>query len=92
MRSTRPVTYPGDVWSFTTEDYGVVEDFESYTDDEGNRIYDAWIDGSDRRQERLAGRLRSTAPFAETTIIHGGKQSMPLNYDNTAKLSFAKPC
>ena len=24
------------------------------------------------------------APFAEKTIIHGGKQSMPLVYDNTA--------
>ena len=24
-----------------------------------------------------------TAPFAEQTIVHGGKQSMPLAYDNT---------
>ena len=38
------VTYPGDVWSFTTMAYAVVEDFESYNDDD-NRIYDTWIDG-----------------------------------------------
>ena len=38
------VPYPGGVWSFTTEPYAVVEDFESY-DDFDNRIYDTWIDG-----------------------------------------------
>ena len=51
------VTYPGDVWSFTTTAYGIVDDFESYNDDDV-RIYDAWIDGSDRRQERFPGGLR----------------------------------
>jgi hypothetical protein len=39
-----PNTWTGDVWSFTTKEYLVVEDFESYNDDD-NRIYDAWIDG-----------------------------------------------
>ena len=38
------VTYPGDVWSFTTQEYAVVDDFESYNDTD-NRIYDSWIDG-----------------------------------------------
>ena len=38
------VTYPGDVWSFTTQEYAAVDDFESYNDDD-KRIYDAWIDG-----------------------------------------------
>jgi hypothetical protein len=36
--------YEGEVWSFTTQEYAVVDDFESYTDDD-NRIYEAWIDG-----------------------------------------------
>ena len=39
------VTYPGDVWSFTTTAFGVVDDFESYNDDD-NRIYDTWWDGT----------------------------------------------
>ena len=77
------VTYPGDVWSFTTTAFGVVDDFESYNDDD-NRIYDAWIDGlTDGKSGSQVG--YDAAPFAELKIIHGGKQSMPLKYDNTAK-------
>ena len=34
-----------DLWSFATQEYGVVDDFESYTDEEGSRIYEAWTDG-----------------------------------------------
>ena len=26
------VTYPGDVWSFTTQEFAAVDDFESYND------------------------------------------------------------
>ena len=37
-------TYPGSVWSFTTQEFAVVDDFESYNDG-NNRIYDTWIDG-----------------------------------------------
>ena len=33
------VTYPGDVWSFTTQEYQVVEDFESYTDKPGDEVF-----------------------------------------------------
>jgi len=76
------VTYPGDVWSFTTAVFGVVDDFESYNDDD-NRIYDTWIDGlTDGKSGSQVG--YDVAPFAEKTIIHGDKQSMPLKYDNTA--------
>jgi hypothetical protein len=77
------VTYPGDVWSFTTTAFGVVDDFESYNDD-SNRIYDSWIDGlTDGKSGSQVG--YDAAPFAEQKIIHGGKQAMPLKYDNTAK-------
>jgi hypothetical protein len=76
-------TYPGDVWSFTTTAFGVVDDFESYNDDD-NRIYDTWIDGlTDGKSGSQVG--YDAAPFAEKTIVHSGKQSMPLKYDNTAK-------
>ena len=50
-------TYPGDVWSFTTEEYAVVEDFESYNDDEQSDLRD--LDRRpDRPGQRLAGRVR----------------------------------
>jgi regulation of enolase protein 1 (concanavalin A-like superfamily) len=74
------VTYPGDVWTFTTQEYAPVDDFESYTDDEGSRIYESWVDGWTNGTGSVVGYLQS--PFAETTILHGGKQSMPFEYNN----------
>jgi hypothetical protein len=68
----------GPVWSFTT--CLPVDDFESYTDDEGSRIYETWIDGWTNNTGSTVG--YTTAPFAEQTIVHGGKQSMPLDYNN----------
>ncbi len=74
------ITYPGDVWSFTTQEFAAVDDFESYNDDK-NCIFDTWIDGyTDGKSGSVVGYMQ--APFAETTIVHGGKQSMPLEYNN----------
>jgi hypothetical protein len=75
------VTYPGAVWSFTTLEFAAVDDFEAYNDTD-NRVYDTWIDGlTDGKSGSTVGYM--TAPFAEQTIVHGGKQSMPLAYDNS---------
>ncbi len=71
----------GPVWSFTT--WTTVDDFEGYTDKEGSRIYETWLDGLTNSTGSLVGYM--TAPFAEQTIIHGGLQSMPLDYNNLAK-------
>jgi len=68
----------GPVWSFTTT--LSVDDFESYKDDEGSRIYETWIDGWTNGTGSTAGYAQ--APFAEQKIVHGGKQSMPLDYNN----------
>ncbi len=74
------VTYPGDVWSFTTQEFAAIDDFESYNDDK-NCIFDTWIDGyTDQKSGSIVGYMQ--APFAEQTIIHGGKQSMPMEYNN----------
>jgi len=70
----------GPVWSFTTT--LPVDDFESYTDDEGSRIYEAWIDGWTNSTGSTVG--YSKAPFAEQKIVHGGTQSMPLDYNDVA--------
>ncbi len=95
------VTYPGDVWSFTTEAFKVVDDFESYTDKAGAEVFSTWIDGfADNYKSSGSTVGLDTATggtFGETTIIHGGKQSMPLRYDNTkapvseAVRTFASP-
>jgi hypothetical protein len=86
-------TVKGLVWSFTTANFLVVDDFESYNDlneDEpgSNRIYLAWIDGfDDPTNGSLVG--YENPPFAEQTIVHGGTQSMPLFYDNSVGYSEA---
>ncbi len=88
------VTYPGDVWSFTTETYKVVDDFESYTDQAGAEIFSTWIDGfADNYKSSGSTVGLNTAvngTFGETTIIHGGKQSMPLAYDNSKAPTYSE--
>jgi hypothetical protein len=77
-------TYAGDVWSFTTEQFAAVDDFESYTDDMDaeETIWHAWIDGM--TNEASGSRVGYIdAPFAERAIVHSGNQGMPLFYDNT---------
>ncbi|NLH43775.1 MAG: hypothetical protein GX448_18200 [Planctomycetes bacterium] len=73
--------WTGSVWSFTTADFLVVDDFETYTDDEGQRIYETWLDDfANNVCGSTVGYL--DAPFAEQTIVHAGGQSMPLDYNN----------
>jgi hypothetical protein len=61
---------------------------ESYNDiDEGqpdsNRIYLAWVDGfEDPTNGSLVG--YEFPPITEQIIVHGGNQSMPFEYDNSA--------
>jgi Concanavalin A-like lectin/glucanases superfamily/F5/8 type C domain len=82
--------WEGAIWSFTTQQYLVVDDFESYND-EDNVIYETWIDGWVNETGSTVGYL--SAPFAETTIVNSGDQSMPLSYDNagvaTAEADFS---
>ncbi|MHC4172171.1 MAG: LamG-like jellyroll fold domain-containing protein [Planctomycetota bacterium] len=82
-----PSTWESNIWSFTTSDNIVVDDFESYNnfdpgDPESNRIFNVWIDGW---QVPTNGSLvgYENPPFCERTIVHGGKQSMPFFYANT---------
>ncbi len=74
--------YEGDVWSLSTIEYFVVDDFESYTDDidAGQAIFQTWIDGLTNNTGSIVGYWE--APFAETVIVHSGRQSMPMDYNN----------
>ncbi len=86
--------WTGNVWNFTTVDFIVIEDFEDYNDYPPDEIFSTWIDGYGTTTNG------STAGYAvpdwdagenyvETTIVHGGGQSMPLFYDNNFKYSEA---
>ena len=85
----------GNIWSFGTGDFLVVDGFESYDDIDPppgqpgvNRIFDKWIDGfGTTTNGALVG--NDLPPYAEQTIVHGGAQSMPYLYDNANKTSEA---
>jgi hypothetical protein len=92
-----PSTWAGDVWSFSTAQYLIVDDFEGYTNDSPYRVFQAWIDGGGFSADDFfpnghsgngTGSLVGYDPLAgnimETTTVYGGRQSMPLYYDNGA--------
>jgi hypothetical protein len=82
-----PAAWHGPVWSFSTAEYLVVDDFERYTNDleAGGAIFQTWVDGwGVATNGSLVG--YETAPFAERVIVSSGRQSMPLAYDNTSAM------
>ncbi len=94
VNNTNPDSpWTGNVWSFNTGDFLVVDDFESYNDIDppdpaSNRIFDKWIDGfGTTTNGALVG--NDFPPYAEQTIVHGGAQSMVYRYDNANKTSEA---
>ena len=82
----------GDIWSFTTANFIVVDDFESY--DADNHIWWTWNDGLGYVVPvgNFTGSAvgdETTPSYTEETIVHGGTQSMPYWYDND-KAGYAK--
>jgi hypothetical protein len=90
-------TYPdspwkGPVWSFTTVDFIVVDDFESYNDLDpedpaSRRIFVIWVDGwDDPDNGSIVG---ETYWWGWDMIVHSGHQSIPFTYDNSVGISEA---
>lgn len=84
--------WEGSVWSFTTADFLIVDDFERY-DAYENQIWFFWHDGlgygTPGTTDYYAGNGtgaavgdEATVSYTEETIVHSGSQSMPLTYDN----------
>ncbi len=91
--------WTGSAWSFTTADFMIIDDFESY-DAGANQIWYAWHDGLGYGTPGTPGFFggngtgaavgdETTRSFTEETIVHGGRKSMPVSYDNN-KQGFAK--
>jgi hypothetical protein len=79
--------WTGILWSFTTANFLIVDDMESYNDldpadPESNRIFNAWIDGFGNPAINGSVVGNVNPPFAEQSNVHGGLQSMPFAYDN----------
>jgi len=84
----------GKVWRFRAVHLvpaTILDDFEGYTDDEGSRVFETWIDGmgyagsSGTYPGNGTGSMvgEVMAPYVERSIVHEGRQSMPMYYDNT---------
>jgi len=84
-----PTTWQGDIWNLSTQEYLVVDDFESYNDipsgEEGsNLIYGTWADGFENPANgSTIGYNVPFQPTMETSLVCDGQQSVPLFYDNT---------
>jgi hypothetical protein len=83
----------GPVWSFTTANFLIIDDFEDY-DIGNNEIWWSWIDGLGYASHPTlpahpgngtgsAVGWDNTPSYTEETIVHGGNQSMPFFYDNS---------
>ncbi len=86
-----PSAWESDVWTFSTAEYIVVDDFEGYTDDmtANGAIFQTWVDGwEDEANGSVVG--YSQAPFAEQTVVNSGRQSMPLAYDNSSEALYSE--
>ncbi|MBN2180645.1 MAG: discoidin domain-containing protein [Sedimentisphaerales bacterium] len=85
-----PPTWIGSIWSFSTQDYHVVDDFESYNDiplgEEGsNLVYLTWVDGYENPSVNGSTMGYTSGSALETNItIEGSGHSVPLFYDNTS--------
>jgi hypothetical protein len=85
--------WKGSVWSFTTADFLIIDDFESY-DVYDDQIWWTWKDGlgyaAHGNEPAYPGNGtgsmvgdETTGSYMEETIVHGGNQSMPVFYDNS---------
>jgi len=84
--------WAGTLWSFTTGDFLLIDNFEDYNADE-NQIWYSWHDGlgygTPGTADFFAGNGtgaavgdETTASYTEETIVHGDRQSIPVVYDN----------
>ena len=94
-----PAAVEGDIWSFTTKEFLVIDDFELY-DSNDNQIWHAWKDGLGYGTPDVPPYFtgngtgaavgdETTNSFTEETIVHEGGQAMPFAFDNN-KQGYAK--
>jgi hypothetical protein len=84
----------GNVWTFTTADYLVVDDWESYNDIDppspaSNTIFAYWMDGYTNPNVNGALIGNDLPPYCAQDVVHGGRQSMPYKFDITGKYAEA---
>jgi hypothetical protein len=83
----------GDIWSFSTQEYLVVDDFESYNTTD-KQIWETWLDGlgfglpgnpnfNPGNGTGSAVGDENSPSYMEETIVHSGSKSVPMAYNNS---------
>jgi len=87
----------GEIWSFTTGGYLIVDDFEDYNDYDPDQIFNTWLDGWEVETNGAVvghdvdfAQILQGEHIVETTIIHGGEQSMPYYYNNVGTATYSE--
>jgi hypothetical protein len=83
--------WKGSVWSFSTGNYSVVDNFEDYNNISPDRLFQRWLDGHRGNgtnavvghSDRTTDRTYPDSMIMEKNIFQSGRQSMPLYYNNT---------
>ncbi|MCH7559579.1 MAG: discoidin domain-containing protein, partial [Planctomycetes bacterium] len=88
-------TWQGDIWNFSTHEFFVVDGFEDYNDYPPDEIWSTWVDGYGVSANGAtvgypAPNWGAGEHYVETTIVHGGDQSMPFFYDNTGTAAYSE--
>jgi hypothetical protein len=93
-----PAVRKGDVWSFSTLDYLIVDDFESYKNSSPNRVNQKWIDGQgfppdDYYPQGHSGNGTGSLIIYDPNLSgmsNSGKKCMPIYYNNTGITNFSE--
>jgi hypothetical protein len=99
VNNTNPESpWVGSVWSFTTADYAIVDDFEDYKGELApleERIWFSWHDGFGYGGPATppyypgngtgsgVGDLDNPVTYMEESTVHGGNMSMPYFFNNS---------
>ncbi len=76
-----PSAWPGPILSFSTRDFVLIDDMESYRDAEDSWIWQSWSDGfSDPDNGAVVGH----GDLPETEIVFEGSNAMPLSFSGAS--------
>ena len=77
-------SFESPLWSFQAPTAGIIDDFETYADEEGREIWATWADGFDNPDNGSFVGTGSNDNEPEGSIVSNGSKSMPLGFDNTS--------
>jgi hypothetical protein len=95
--SLNPPVCRGDIWSFSTLNYLIVDDFESYKSSSPNKLCQKWIDGQGFPPDNFFPQGHSGNGTGSmivydpniASVSNSGKNCMPIYYNNTGTTNYS---